>query len=81
MSVQPATPGHQAHLKSLTILVNNKPVDLPDRDTSGEEIKLAAGIPPDFKLYGPKGDEIPNEKAIRVHPNEKFTAISGQDVS
>lgn len=67
--------------KSVTIFVNNKAVELPDGDTTGAEIKQAAGIPLDFKLYGPKGEEITNEQKVRVHPKEKFTAISGQDVS
>jgi hypothetical protein len=65
----------------VTIFVNNKEVELPDRYVTGVEIKQAAGIPLDFKLYGPKGDEIANEQKIEVHPKEKFTAISGQDVS
>lgn len=67
--------------KPVKIRVNNKPVELPDRNTTGAQIKQAAGIPLDFKLYGPKGDEIKNEQELEVHPNEKFTAISGQDVS
>jgi len=67
--------------KPITILVNNKTVNLSDRHTTGAEIKEAAGIPSDFKLYGPKGDEISNDQEINAHPNERFTAISGQDVS
>jgi hypothetical protein len=67
--------------KPVKIRVNNKTVELPDRHTTGAEIKQAAGIPLDFKLYGPKGDEITNEQELEVHRNEKFTAISGQDVS
>ncbi len=67
--------------KSVTVRVNNKAVELPDRHTTGAEIKRAAGIPLEFKLYGPKGEEIANEWELVVHPNEKFTAISGQDVS
>lgn len=71
----------KAKPKTITIFVNNNPVTLPDRETNGAEIKEAAGIPLEFKLYGPKGQEVTNEKPIRVHRNERFTAISGQDVS
>ena len=67
--------------KPVTISVNNQAVELPNRETTGEEIKNRAGVPPEFKLYNAKGEEIGNDEAIKVHPNEKFTAISGQDVS
>ena len=67
--------------KTITVLVNNRSVDLPDRRVTGLEIKQAAGLPAEFKLYGPKGDEILNETEVRVHKGDKFTAISGQDVS
>jgi hypothetical protein len=67
--------------KTVTILVNNRPVELPSRETTGAAIKQAAGIPLEFKLYGPHGDEIGDDDHLRVHPNERFTAISGQDVS
>lgn len=82
MSVQRSEPDQKPHdARSVTIFVNNKPVDLADRETSGAAIKAAAGIPPDFKLYGPHGDEISDEEELKAHPNEHFTAISGQDVS
>ena len=71
----------KAKPKTITIFVNNNPVTLPDREATGAEIKQAAGLPLEFKLYDHKGQEIDNETSIRVHPKEKFTAISGQDVS
>lgn len=67
--------------KTIEIFVNNKPVHIEDREVSGAEIKNAAGIDSSFKLYNQKGKEIANEESVRVHPKEKFTAISGQDVS
>lgn len=67
--------------KTIPIFVNNKPVQLPGRESTGGAIKRAAGVPLDFILYGPKGNEIDNDEAIKIHPEEKFTAISGQDVS
>jgi hypothetical protein len=67
--------------KTVEILVNNKVVELPDREVTGAEIKLAAGVPSEFKLYDHKGSEITDDQQVRIHPQEKFTAISGQDVS
>jgi hypothetical protein len=82
MTVQPSLSEREPDKpKPVTVLVNNQPVQLPDRDTTGADIKQAAGLPLDFKLYDPNGDEIGNEYELKVHPNEKFTAISGQDVS
>ena len=65
----------------VTILVNNRDVTLPRRDTTGFEIKRAAEVPETFKLFGPHGDEIENDQQVRIHERERFTAISGQDVS
>ena len=65
----------------VSIKVNNREVTVPDRDVTGGQIKQAADVPATFKLFGPKGDEIANDQRLRVHNNERFTAISGQDVS
>lgn len=70
---------HKPH--PVSIKVNNRDVTVPDRDVTGGEIKQAADVPPTFKLFGPKGDEVANDQHVRVHNNERFTAISGQDVS
>lgn len=67
--------------KTITIFVNNRPVEIDDREVTGAEIKTAADIPLPFKLYDAKGKEIGNADHVKVHANEKFTAISGQDVS
>jgi hypothetical protein len=75
------TPMTQEKTKTITVFVNNNPIDLPDREESGAEIKQAAGLPLEFTLYDPKGRAVSNGEEIRVHRNEKFTAISGQDVS
>jgi hypothetical protein len=72
--------GHQQEPKEVRILVNNRPVDVP-HDVSGAQIKQAAGVPADFKLYGPDGGEIADGQIIKVKHDERFTAISGQDVS
>jgi len=67
--------------KPIVILVNRREVEIPDRDTTGAEIKAAAEVPPDFKLFDPQGNEISDDSPVHVHPHERFTAISGQDVS
>jgi hypothetical protein len=67
--------------KPVVIIVNRREVQIPDRDTTGAEIKAAAEVPPDFKLFDPHGNEIADDAVLHVHPHERFTAISGQDVS
>jgi hypothetical protein len=70
--------------KSVTIFVNNNEVEIPDKDTTGQEIKEKAGVPVDFTLYrkhGEKLEEIKNEDPVKVHEHENFIAVSGQDVS
>lgn len=65
----------------VTVKVNNRDVVLPSAEDTGAEIKHAAGVPETFKLFGPDGAEISNDQRVRVHEHERFTAISGQDVS
>jgi hypothetical protein len=65
----------------VVISVNKKRVEVPHADVSGLEIKQAASVPEDFQLFDRHGDPVGNEQSIRVHKGEKFTAISGQDVS
>ena len=70
--------------KTITVFVNNREVVLPDKHETGAEIKAAAGIPPDFKLYAEHGhdlDLVGDEEHINVHAKERFRAVSGQDVS
>lgn len=70
--------------KTVTILVNNQPVEVPKTELTGLEIKEAAGVPSDFTLYERRGshlDEIANDAPVKVHEHEEFVAVSGQDVS
>lgn len=70
--------------KTVTVFVNNREVVLPDKEATGAEIKTAADIPLDFKLYVEHGnnlDPVDNNERIRVHQKERFRAVSGQDVS
>jgi hypothetical protein len=72
---------HPHHPQPVTILVNRRDVQLPDDHATGLQIKEAADVPTMFKLFDPHGDEIHNDQEVRVHEHERFTAISGQDVS
>jgi hypothetical protein len=63
------------------IFVNNRPVRISRETADGAEIKRAANIPEDFHLFGPRGEPIANHEAMRIHRDERFTAISGHDVS
>jgi hypothetical protein len=70
--------------KAVTIVVNNRDVEMPDRDATGAQIKLQAGIPADFMLYREHGgglEPVADDDAMKLHENERFRAVSGQDVS
>lgn len=66
---------------TITIFVNNNAVEMHQHEATGAEIKKAAGVPANFTLYGPEGDEIADGHHVHLQAGEKFTAISGQDVS
>lgn len=68
----------------VTIYVNNRPVEMPSREATGAEIKAAAPVPPDFNLYKEQGGQlipVGDGETLKLHPNERFRAVSGQDVS
>jgi hypothetical protein len=70
--------------KTITIYVNNRPVEIEHDDVSGAAIKAAAGVPADFTLFIERGGDlvaVSDDEQINVHPNERFRAVSGQDVS
>jgi hypothetical protein len=70
--------------KVVTIIVNNLPVEVPEREVTGLEIKRLAGVPDDFTLYRRRGshlDEVASDETLKVHEREEFVAVSGQDVS
>jgi hypothetical protein len=68
-------------VRTVTILVNNRAVEMPRGTATGLEIKQAADVPIDFKLYDPHGREVGDDETIHLHERMRFTAISGQDVS
>lgn len=62
--------------RTVEILVNTKPVKVPS-EVTGAEIKSAAKVPADFRLFRVQGhQEIPvgDEELLRVHHHEKFIA-------
>jgi len=68
----------------VTIYVNNRPVEMPKREATGAEVKAAADVPSDFSLYIEQGGKlvpVEDDETIKIHPNERFRAVSGQDVS
>ena len=76
--------------KTATIKVNDSPVVLSDRQTTGAGIKaaaIAAGVPiqPDFVLSEvlPNGKQkiVPDDKPITVKDGDEFWAIPGDDNS
>jgi ribosomal protein S17 len=67
--------------KTITIFVNNQPVQMEKGRVTGAEIKRAAAVPHEFKLYDQKGKQISDTEEVEIKDQEKFTAISGQDVS
>jgi len=70
--------------KPVEIEVNNQPVEMPSHTETGLAIKEKAGVPADFILYikhGKQLDEVSDNETIELHHEEKFIAVSGQDVS
>lgn len=70
--------------KPVTIVVNNRPVGMPDDEATGIEIKRQAGVPDDFVLYlehGGKLEEVADAEQVKLHKGQRFRAVSGQDVS
>ena len=62
--------------RTVEILVNTRPVLVPP-EVTGAQIKAAAGVPADFKLFRIRGhQEIPvsDEELLRVRRHERFIA-------
>jgi len=72
---------HRDHHHPVVIFVNRREIEFAESHATGFEIKHRADVPETFKLFDPPGDEVANEERIELHEHERFTAISGQDVS
>ena len=72
---------HEGHHHPVTIFVNRREIEFPEHYATGLEIKEKADVPATFKLFTPNGDEVANDERVHLREHERFTAISGQDVS
>ncbi len=69
------------HRHPVEIIVNKRKVTVLGHEVTGLEIKQAADVPATFKLYNAHGKEVANDHRVHVAHDQRFTAISGQDVS
>ena len=75
--------------RTIRVTVNNQPVDLPEREVTGREIKQEAidqgvQIQLDFPLsvkHGARYVPVGDDKPIRVREGEKFLAVAPDDNS
>lgn len=72
------------HDKQIEVLVNKKKVLLPSEHETGAQILAIAELPADFQLFIEHGEElepVAPDQEIEVHQEERFRAVSGQEVS
>lgn len=75
--------------RTIRVTVNNQPVDLPDREVTGLEVKQDAisqgvQIQLNFPLSVKHGDRyvpVGDDELTRVHEGEKFLAVAPDDNS
>lgn len=73
----------------VTVTVNRKPVDLPDKHVTGLEIKQEAiaqgvAIQLDFQLSEKKGAKfhpVADNDRVTAKPGDEFRAVTGEDNS
>lgn len=69
--------------QEVSILVNNKRVEVP-KHTTGAEIKSRAGVPATFQLYRVAGHTehpVADDDKVTVHKGERFVASPSLDPS
>jgi hypothetical protein len=79
--------GHGPHLVPVT--VNSQPVNLPEREMTGLEIKQAAigqhvAIQPNFQLsvkHGQQYQVVGDNDTVEVHSHHEFLAVAPDDNS
>ena len=74
----------ETELKSITIFVNDKPVEFNTKNVTGSIIKAKAGVSADTILYELKGDTripIGDSEQIEIHEHERFLDVPGGTVS
>jgi hypothetical protein len=79
-----------AKAKTVTVLVNEKPVEFHEKKATGAEIKAAAitqgvAIQPDFSLFAVKGHnklvQIGDIEEVTLNDHDKFVAVAPDDNS
>jgi Multiubiquitin len=79
-----------AERRTITITVNEHPIQVTERELTGREIKQAAidqgvAIGLDFVLYEHLGQHrtriVGDDEPVRVHPNSRFEALANDDNS
>ena len=67
---------HQKH--EITIIVNNQAFKTAEHELTGTQIKMLAGIPPEYEIFRVEGDKsipVGNDERVHLHDNEHFRAI------
>lgn len=75
--------------RPVSILVNEKPVSLPDHKATGKQVKQAAidqgvAIKLDFNLFRVTGHAqhpVGDEETVTLHNGERFRAVAPDDNS
>lgn len=85
-----ASPAKDKKPKTIEIEVNSRPVDMPDKDATGAEIKAEAiaqgvSIQANFvlqqELANGSSKVIGDTDVVKLHPKMSFTAIAPDDNS
>jgi hypothetical protein len=66
------------HKHEFTIYVNNQSFQTGQHQLTGAQIKVLAGIPPEYELFrveGQKSFPVGNDEAVSIHEKEQFRAI------
>lgn len=80
IDTQKADHAHDPH-HAIEIRVNKKKVTVYGHTQTGQGIKKAAGLPENFKLFDSHGHPVGDHEHVHVDADDRFTCISGQDVS
>jgi hypothetical protein len=63
---------------SFVITVNGNSFSTPEKELKGSQIKLLAGVPPEYELFEVRGENsvpIGNDDLVRIHEGSAFRAI------
>lgn len=67
---------HGHHRHAVTIIVNNQPVTMPERDASGAQIKERAGVPVNetlfFLSHGQEEIPVADDEVLHLSDGDRF---------